>query len=330
MDRYDEVFEKNFKRYVLGILYIILMSSTLGNILYFPLEFPLNYLFFMGEICNIIAIVMVYTLPVVYIRKLVKVYIVATSLSLYPITFLSLSKGIIGPLFWIIATPVLIYTVYSGKKMIAWSVVYFCLLLLVFAMVFISRQKPDANQWLSAAFQIKSGIIDALFTFILICYSLFHIRYFHALQIARLTNSQSPDDKNEGLSVPDDGGKYDKIFQQIEEYVETRQPYLNPDFKITQMANDLHINMAYITKSIRKKRNMNFKSFINVYRIENVKKRMQTETSRYTLEYIYLSSGFKSQSSFNRAFKQQTGTTPSEYHAASKKPSLKKQNHSNI
>lgn len=314
MDKYDTVFEKIFKRYVSGILFFILTSFALANVLYFPLIFPLNYLFFTGEICTVTAIIMVYVLPMTYIRKLARIYIIASSLSFYPVIFLSLSKGVISPLFWVIATPVLIYTVYSGKKMITWSVIYFCLMLLVFVMVFISRQNSDANQWLPAAVQIKCGIIDALFAFMLICYSLCHIRCFHALQIARLTDQKTPDDKNGGSSVPDNDDKYEKIFRQIEEYIETRRPYLNPDFKITQMANDLHINMAYITKSISKKRNMNFNSFINAYRIENVKMRMQTDTSRYTLEYIYLSSGFKSQSSFNRAFKQQTGTTPSQYH----------------
>jgi len=32
------------------------------------------------------------------------------------------------------------------------------------------------------------------------------------------------------------------------------------------------------------------------------------------LKYIYLSSGFKNQSSFNKAFKEKEGITPSEYY----------------
>ncbi|MDR1380343.1 MAG: helix-turn-helix domain-containing protein, partial [Tannerella sp.] len=56
----------------------------------------------------------------------------------------------------------------------------------------------------------------------------------------------------------------------------------------------------------------NFNDFINLYRVAHAKKLIQ-DNSQYTLEYVFQSSGFKNQSSFNRIFKALEGTTPSEY-----------------
>ena len=104
-----------------------------------------------------------------------------------------------------------------------------------------------------------------------------------------------------------------KIYEQIVAYFETKQPYLNANFKIGRMAHDLNINTVYLAKAIRLKQNMNFNNFVNFYRIEKAKELIRNTASKYTLEYIYLSSGFKSQSSFNTAFKLKEGITPSVY-----------------
>jgi AraC-like DNA-binding protein len=60
---------------------------------------------------------------------------------------------------------------------------------------------------------------------------------------------------------------------------------------------------------------MNYTFFVNTFRIKHVKKLIAQNThNRFTLEYIYLSSGFKNQSTFNKVFKQIEGVTPSEYY----------------
>jgi AraC-like DNA-binding protein len=80
------------------------------------------------------------------------------------------------------------------------------------------------------------------------------------------------------------------------------------------MAHDLDVNPAYLSKAINSIENMNFNCLVNFYRVEKVKELMQQKDSqKYTVEHIYLSSGFRNQSSFNKAFKKQEGITPSEY-----------------
>ncbi|MDR1584605.1 MAG: helix-turn-helix domain-containing protein, partial [Prevotellaceae bacterium] len=59
---------------------------------------------------------------------------------------------------------------------------------------------------------------------------------------------------------------------------------------------------------------MNFNNFINRFRIHKVKEMIQNDTKQqYTMQHIFLSCGFQSQSAFNKAFKLQEGVTPSEY-----------------
>jgi AraC-like DNA-binding protein len=106
--------------------------------------------------------------------------------------------------------------------------------------------------------------------------------------------------------------KYEKIYNLIVEYFENKQPYLRPNFTLANMANDLNINTAYLSEVISIKKNTNFNNFVNFYRVNKVKE-MIRNNPQYTLQYIYLSSGFSSQSSFNRVFKLQEGITPSEY-----------------
>ncbi|NML72172.1 helix-turn-helix domain-containing protein [Chryseobacterium sp. RP-3-3] len=76
----------------------------------------------------------------------------------------------------------------------------------------------------------------------------------------------------------------------------------------------LKSNNLYIAKSIKVNGFTNFNHYLNVCRIENVKKLLsEHDISRVTLMYIYTESGFSNQSTFNRVFKQIEGITPSEY-----------------
>jgi AraC-like DNA-binding protein len=59
---------------------------------------------------------------------------------------------------------------------------------------------------------------------------------------------------------------------------------------------------------------MNFNDYINSFRIEEIKKRFENgETEDFTVLGIALDSGFNSKTTFNRAFKKYTGSTPQFY-----------------
>jgi len=59
---------------------------------------------------------------------------------------------------------------------------------------------------------------------------------------------------------------------------------------------------------------MNFNDFVNHYRIEAVKKKLEAgEQRNMTLIGIALECGFNSKTTFNRAFKKSTSMSPKDY-----------------
>ncbi len=77
----------------------------------------------------------------------------------------------------------------------------------------------------------------------------------------------------------------------------------------------LKTNRTYLSKAIHEILNTTFNSLINKYRIESARKMLADENQKLSIEGIAFSVGFSSKSTFNSAFKQFTGLTPSELRA---------------
>ena len=104
------------------------------------------------------------------------------------------------------------------------------------------------------------------------------------------------------------------IAQQVDDYLKKNQSYLDPEYSINVLAQELQIPRHHITQSINGVLEKNFYTLINEYRVEEVIRRMNDKQYQmYTLLAIALDAGFNSKSAFNRIFKQITGKTPSEY-----------------
>jgi AraC-like DNA-binding protein len=167
---------------------------------------------------------------------------------------------------------------------------------------------------------LLTEMANAFFAFSLLCHSLYYIHRFQQIQVAGLIDSAcaAETETDKEVCLLDFGNnedcKYEKIYGQIVEYFQTKQPHLDSNFKLAQLAYDMNINIAYLTKTIRRQTDMNFNNFVNSYRIEHAKQLIQANSQKYTMKHIYISSGFKNQSTFNSAFKQKEGITPSEYY----------------
>lgn len=134
--KYGIRYEKLFKKYTLGILYLILASYLFGGFLYY-LTPPLSYVFLAGCILNIIPIFLVHNIPVLYTIKLVKVCFSVIIIPMYIITILCLLKGVVTPLFWYMVVPVYLYTTFPSKRIVKWSIAILCLMLSSFGITFI-------------------------------------------------------------------------------------------------------------------------------------------------------------------------------------------------
>lgn len=77
------------------------------------------------------------------------------------------------------------------------------------------------------------------------------------------------------------------------------------------MSKDLNVTTQTLSMVINQRSGKNFNSFINYYRIEESKQLLHSKDFKnHTMAAIAFEVGFNSISSFNTAFKKQTGKTP--------------------
>ena len=108
--------------------------------------------------------------------------------------------------------------------------------------------------------------------------------------------------------------KFNDLYEEIEKYFDERKTYKNNNFNMTQLTFDLNTNATYISNALNQKSNLNFKSYLNKRRIADIKKRIDNrDDKKFTLKHLYMSVGYKNQSTFNKAFKEVLGITPREY-----------------
>jgi AraC-like DNA-binding protein len=100
----------------------------------------------------------------------------------------------------------------------------------------------------------------------------------------------------------------------IQTYMENKKPFLDPDFTIEVMSNDLDISIHKLSQCLNAGMNTTFNSFVNEKRIEEIKLEIQKNKSeKINFLNLAFSKGFNSKSTFNITFKNLTGLTPSQY-----------------
>lgn len=96
--------------------------------------------------------------------------------------------------------------------------------------------------------------------------------------------------------------------------VESEKVFKNPTLTLSDLSKLLNTNTKTISKSINSGFDMNFNDFINHYRIEAVKEKLQKEEHKTsTLLGIAFDCGFNSKATFNRAFKKSIDLSPKDY-----------------
>lgn len=112
----------------------------------------------------------------------------------------------------------------------------------------------------------------------------------------------------------EDGSLLKEWKSKILELVEQEKAYEAAELSLVQMARQLKTNPTLLSKVINQGFGKNFNDFINHYRIEAVKEKLQAgEQKIQTLLGIAYDCGFNSKATFNRAFKKATGTSPKEW-----------------
>jgi transcriptional regulator GlxA family with amidase domain len=105
--------------------------------------------------------------------------------------------------------------------------------------------------------------------------------------------------------------KYEKLIT----YMETGKPFLETNLNLQSLAKLVDMKPHFLSMLINQKSSRNFFDFVNTFRINEFKEQvLDPSNQHYTLLSIAYSCGFNSKTAFNRAFKNITGKTPSEYY----------------
>jgi AraC-like DNA-binding protein len=225
-------------------------------------------------------------------------------------------------LLYFLCIPLVLSAIYTWKKVLKWIILGFASIVVsLLAFYLLKTMYPELIDKGIAILPPEKLIlydsIVAVFCFILITFSMYYYFQFNKIRMMEVIQSNGSCEEDLDLDLEAHSAKeykkYENIYRQIIEYFEQQELYLNAEFSSAQMAHDLKSNIAYLSKAIQLHSGMNFNNFINSYRINKVKEMLQTNAQQYTLQHIFESCGFRSQSVFNKAFKLQEGITPSEY-----------------
>ncbi len=116
----------------------------------------------------------------------------------------------------------------------------------------------------------------------------------------------------ESVSAEVNAEKIRQISAEIEEVMRREKPFLQPDLRVSDLARLLLTNRDYISRAIRLDKGMSFNEYVNRLRIEHAITLMKNNPQIPVLE-LSIKSGYTSQASFFRNFKQFTGTSPKQF-----------------
>ncbi|MBS1531432.1 MAG: ABC transporter permease, partial [Bacteroidetes bacterium] len=100
----------------------------------------------------------------------------------------------------------------------------------------------------------------------------------------------------------------------LKKAVKENRYYQDPDLSLASLAEKLGLTTHELSRVLNTVLKKSFNDFINEYRVQDAARKMQDPAfDHITLLGIAYESGFNSQTSFNRIFKQITGKSPVEY-----------------
>ena len=105
-----------------------------------------------------------------------------------------------------------------------------------------------------------------------------------------------------------------QLLDSLTNYMRDEQPFKNPNLTIGMLADALGVQKRNLSELVNHYHKQNFVDFINTFRVDYAKERLQKPKDPYEtiLEVLY-EAGFNSKSSFNAAFRKKTGKTPTQF-----------------
>ncbi|MDD4033491.1 MAG: helix-turn-helix domain-containing protein, partial [Bacteroidales bacterium] len=104
------------------------------------------------------------------------------------------------------------------------------------------------------------------------------------------------------------------ILRKLEDFVRNEKYYADNMASLPDLSGKIGETSHKVSQVINEKCGMNFYTWLAKYRIDEAKKILSgPERMKYKIEEVGEMVGYNSKASFNKAFKNLTGKTPSEY-----------------
>jgi AraC-like DNA-binding protein len=111
---------------------------------------------------------------------------------------------------------------------------------------------------------------------------------------------------------------YERYRAQLETYMTEKKPYLQHNYKVSDLARELHIPQHHLTIVLNKVMKMRFNDYVNQYRIRHVQLLIAEHGLTHSLEGLASLAGFSNRVTFTRAVQRMSGQSPSQYFGTNK------------
>ena len=133
------------------------------------------------------------------------------------------------------------------------------------------------------------------------------------LMVLRYSWNFTPIRVPDAEAVPVAAPKEYTFAGRLEQTMDEQQLYLNDSLTLSDLARAIGTNRTYASAYLQQVKGLTFYDYVNQLRIERKSIPLMREHPEYTLEHVARESGFRSLSTFRRAFVKLTGTTPSQF-----------------
>lgn len=142
---------------------------------------------------------------------------------------------------------------------------------------------------------------------------IFFLYVFFRLTPGKADSLLNPEVKKKYMGLNVSAERKNEVERKITELMKVKKPFLREDCTLQLIANELNESPNMISMVINSHFSKSLPDFINHYRIKMAIEILQSGNKNLTIEGVAYECGFGNRISFYKAFKKETGKTPSEY-----------------